>query len=90
MKTLPSIYLVLMLPVAAAAGAAPDWRPLLDAKLSQFDVYLSYPGTVIRDVIAKQAPADRASAALGAAIEQVLDGLETQPDGSVLSWMLPQ
>jgi len=36
----------------------------------------------------KQAPADRASAELGAAIERVLDRLEEQPDGSVLSWML--
>jgi cytochrome P450 len=36
----------------------------------------------------KQAPADEASAALGAAIEGVVDRLETEPDGSVLSWML--
>ena len=37
---------------------------------------------------AKQAPADAASADLGKAIERVLDRLETEPDGSVLSWML--
>jgi cytochrome P450 len=37
---------------------------------------------------AKQTPADEASAALGAAIGEVLDRLETEPDGSVLSWML--
>jgi cytochrome P450 len=37
---------------------------------------------------AKQTPADEASAALGAAIETVLDRLEREPDGSVLSWML--
>jgi cytochrome P450 len=37
---------------------------------------------------AKQEPADRASAALGGAIERVLDRLEAEPDGSVLSWML--
>jgi cytochrome P450 len=36
----------------------------------------------------KQRPADEASAALGAAIEGVLDRLEREPDGSVLSWML--
>jgi cytochrome P450 len=36
---------------------------------------------------AKQAPADVASAALGDAIEAVLDRLEAEPDGSVLSWM---
>jgi cytochrome P450 len=37
---------------------------------------------------AKQEPADRASAELGAAIEGVLDRLEAEPDGSVLSRML--
>ena len=37
---------------------------------------------------AKQTRADEASEALGAAIERVLDRLETAPDGSVLSWML--
>ena len=36
----------------------------------------------------KQAPADEASAALGAVIERVLDRLQDEPDGSVLSWML--
>ena len=36
----------------------------------------------------KQAPADRASAELGDAIERVLTRLEREPDGSVLSWML--
>jgi cytochrome P450 len=37
---------------------------------------------------AKQIPADEASQAMGAAIERVLDRLETEPDGSALSWML--
>jgi hypothetical protein len=37
---------------------------------------------------AKQAPADRASEDLGAAIERVIGRLESEPDGSVLSWML--
>ena len=37
---------------------------------------------------AKQRPADDASEALGAAIETVLDRLEREPDGSVLSWMV--
>ena len=36
----------------------------------------------------KQAPADQASAALGDAIERVIDRLDDEPDGSVLSWML--
>jgi cytochrome P450 len=37
---------------------------------------------------AKQAPADRASAELGDAIERVLVRLDAEPDASVLSWML--
>jgi cytochrome P450 len=37
---------------------------------------------------AKQAPADVASAELGEALERVMDRLEKEPDGSVLSWML--
>jgi cytochrome P450 len=37
---------------------------------------------------AKQAPANVASEELGVAIEGVLDRLESEPDGSVLSWML--
>src|SRR5439155_23123097 len=36
----------------------------------------------------KQAPADRASTELGEAISRVLDRLQDEPDGSVLSWML--
>ena len=36
----------------------------------------------------KQAPADRASASLGSAIERVLDRRAEDPDDSVLSWML--
>jgi cytochrome P450 len=36
----------------------------------------------------KQVPADEASRALGDAIGSVLDRLEREPDGSVLSWML--
>ena len=36
----------------------------------------------------KQAPADEASAALGEVIERVLDRVQDEPDGSVLSWML--
>jgi cytochrome P450 len=36
----------------------------------------------------KQTPADAASGELGAAIERVLDRLDREPDGSVLSWML--
>jgi hypothetical protein len=34
------------------------WRPLLDAKLSSFDIYLSYHGKDILDVIQGKAPRD--------------------------------
>ncbi len=37
---------------------------------------------------AKQAPADAASAEMGQALERVINRLEAEPDGSVLSWML--
>ncbi len=54
MKNLTRILAGLMLPAAAfAAGDAGAWRPLLDAKLSQFDVYLSFPGTEIMDVVSR-------------------------------------
>jgi hypothetical protein len=35
-----------------------DFQPLLDKQLSRWDVYLSYPGTVMADVVAKKAPPD--------------------------------
>jgi len=38
----------------------------------------------------KQRVADAASAALGAAIERILERLQAEPDGSVLAWMLHQ
>ena len=57
MKKLSGFLVALMLPAVAftaeaPAGGSAEWRPLLDAKLSNFDVYLSYPGTVIKDVVA--------------------------------------
>ena len=59
MKTLALVFLGLLLPVAVpAAGNSGAWWPLLDDHLSQFDVYLSYPGTVISDVVANRAPPD--------------------------------
>ena len=39
------------------AFAQDDWKPLLDAKLSQFDVYLSYRGDQIMSVLKGTAPA---------------------------------
>ena len=61
MKKLLPVLFVLMAPAAAFADdAGTGWRPLLDAKLSQFDVYLSFPGTEIRDVIDRLESSNRA------------------------------
>jgi hypothetical protein len=46
----------LALAAPGTAHAEQAWTPLLDAKLSKFDVYLSYHGTKIRDVLAGKAP----------------------------------
>jgi 3-keto-disaccharide hydrolase len=52
------LILALATNVFAAEPAAPrPWRALLDAKLSNFDVYLSYRGNDILDVIHGKAPA---------------------------------
>ncbi len=53
-----SFCLCLLAGLANAADDSGSWKPLLDRNLSQFDVYLSYPGAVITDVIAGKAPAD--------------------------------
>ncbi len=41
---------------AAAADNPREWKPLLDAKFSQFDVYLSYRGDEIMSVLKGTAP----------------------------------
>lgn len=46
------------LALGCAAAKAEPWIKLLDRNLSQFDVYLSYPGADMASVIAKTAPAD--------------------------------
>ena len=44
--------------LASISSSAADqpWHPLLDKNLSQWDVYLSYPGDVIASVVAGKAP----------------------------------
>ncbi len=54
MRTVVPAFLALLLPVVASAG---EWKPLLDRNLSQFDVYLSYRGDQILDVVQGKAPA---------------------------------
>jgi hypothetical protein len=57
-KLFLSLALVFMAAGSHAAGKAGPWKQLLDPALSQFDIYLSYPGEVILDVIAGKARAD--------------------------------
>src|SRR6187399_3497111 len=56
-KTLGLIAVTLVSSFAAAADAPGGWKPLLDAKFSQFDVYLSYRGDQIMSVLKGTAPA---------------------------------
>lgn len=44
--------------VTSASAAEQQWHNLLDKNLTQFDVYLSYPGTVISSIVAGTAPKD--------------------------------
>jgi hypothetical protein len=67
--------LALNLGVANAAPAN-DWTPLLDAKLSKFDVYLSYHGTQILDVLAGKAPKDLKPVGLNPPEQTVFTTLE--------------
>jgi len=55
-KTTLAVFGALLL--APLTFAADGWQPLLDTKLSQFDVYLSYRGDQIMSVINGTAPAD--------------------------------
>ena len=57
-KTLGVIALTLVASIAGAADKPGEWKPLLDAKLSQFDVYLSYRGDQIMSVLKGTAQAD--------------------------------
>ena len=47
--------LSLLQPASAGTG---EWKPLLDARFSMFDVYLSYRGDQIMSVLQGKAPAD--------------------------------
>jgi cytochrome P450 len=60
-----------------------DWEDLLRWNQGMMVGLANFEGDP-----SKQRFADEASAQVGAAIDGVLDRLELQPDGSVLSWML--
>jgi hypothetical protein len=55
MKKLLACFVVSVFTPAFAAPD-PEWRPLLDERLSQFDVYLSYRGDEIMSVLEGKAP----------------------------------
>lgn len=57
MKTLIAFASCCFATVSVHAAEEP-WQSLLDKDLSNFDVYLSYPGTVISSVVAGTAPKD--------------------------------
>jgi hypothetical protein len=57
-NTLRLAGLLLISLQAVAADNPGEWKPLLDAKFSQFDVYLSYRGDQILSVLKGTAPAD--------------------------------
>jgi hypothetical protein len=59
MKSLAALLITLTLSSSLpAAESAASWTPLLDAKLSKWDVYLSYHGTQIISVVQGKAPKD--------------------------------
>ena len=61
---------------AAAADKPSEWQPLLDASLSKFDVYLSYRGDQIMNVLKGTAPADLKPAGLNPPGQDVVSVIE--------------
>jgi hypothetical protein len=57
MKNLFALLTIFLAANVSAADKAGAWKPLLDANLSQFDVYLSYRGDQIQSVLKGTAPA---------------------------------
>jgi hypothetical protein len=76
MKSMTWSCLAVMLSATALADSSAGWKPLLDRELSQFDVYLSYHGNVITDVIANRAPAGLKPIGLNPAGQNVFTMIE--------------
>jgi hypothetical protein len=73
-------FIVLLGLFASTANAEPTaWRPLLDEKLSHFDVYLSYRGDQIMSVLQGKAPASLKPVGLNPARQDVFTVI--QQDG---------
>jgi hypothetical protein len=76
-NTLAILVLTFSSSLAIAADKPGEWRPLLDATFSQFDVYLSYRGDQIMSVLQGKAPAD-------------LKPVGLNPDGQTVFTMVEQ
>jgi hypothetical protein len=77
MKNILALATLLSASLGAAAADRPGtWKPLLDAKFSQFDVYLSYRGDQIMSVLKGTAPADLAPGGLNPPGQNVFTMIE--------------
>jgi hypothetical protein len=62
--------------LAPLAVAADSWKPLLDARFSQFDVYLSYRGDQIMSVLKGTAPPELKPVGLNPPVQNVFTIIE--------------
>jgi hypothetical protein len=76
MKKLTLLLALLLSANVPAADKAGDWKPLLDANLSQFDVYLSYRGDQIMSVLKGTAPAGLAPVGLNPPNQTIFSVIE--------------
>jgi hypothetical protein len=65
------MLLALTMLVLGQTATAADWQPLLDERLSRFDVYLSYRGDQILSVLQGKAPASLKPVGLNPATQDV-------------------
>ena len=76
MKKQTLLLAILLSSNVLAADKAGDWKPLLDANLSQFDVYLSYRGDQIMSVIRNTAPPGLAPIGLNPPDQKIFSVIE--------------
>jgi hypothetical protein len=74
-KLLLAASVFVVMNAATAAGPA-GWQPLIDSRLSKFDVYLSYRGDQIMGVLKGTAPADLKPVGLNPARQDVFTTVE--------------
>jgi hypothetical protein len=81
MKKLTLLFALLLACDVSAADKSAAWKPLLDADLSQFDVYLSYRGDQIQSVLKGTAPADLKPIGLNPPAQNIFTAV--QKDGAL-------